>query len=418
MKATIIHCEKCGAQLEPAEGATSVACPYCKTVSQIAGRASGPQAVFTGAAPQVVVTVGRPIPIPTKKLSMGIRLVLLLAVLGPVVGIVVGIGGAAIGVATSLGVGLPSFGGVDQWEGVHGALLTDVSGDGVPDLLGRARYVGSSDRVTLAAFDGTSGALLWESEALGTYTETYQGSLGLAEDLLLFADEGGQLRTFSARDGEPSWHASLADKATRFCQEAPGQVRVDLANGSATRLLLADGHLAPPPPEGAACARLADDGAEGDPSYTLSTDSISGEPVGGMRARTTLRRDGGPTVYLGTRSAGSSVPMIGVVFDDPAQSWKSDLAATRPLETGPWAPEVGAVTADRVYTVYGFTDTSRPRMLVAFDLAGQRRWETPLPNTMPLTSVQATDDRIFVSQWGHLQAFDAATGEATFSIGR
>jgi hypothetical protein len=36
---------------------------------------------------------------------------------------------------------------------------------------------------------------------------------------------------------------------------------------------------------------------------------------------------------------------------------------------------------------------------------------------MPVTMVQATDARVFVAQWGTLQAYDAATGAEAFAIG-
>jgi hypothetical protein len=67
--------------------------------------------------------------------------------------------------------------------------------------------------------------------------------------------------------------------------------------------------------------------------------------------------------------------------------------------------------------VYAFTDTQKPRMLVAFDLSGQRRWETPLPNTAPLAAVQASGGHVFVTQWGRIQAYDAKDGKKAFAIG-
>jgi LSD1 subclass zinc finger protein len=420
MQTAIATCQHCGAQLEAATGAASVQCPYCKTVNQIAR--SAPAGASTPFGPRIEVVISSLVraqaaPRAANKL---ILVVILLAVGSAVIPAIIG-AFSVFSVFSSLPSlpSLPSGAGIlsgsAQWEGVHGAILTDLTGDGVPDLLGRLRDV-SADSVTIAAFDGTSGAKLWETGSLGTYSDTYQGSLAFAEGLLVFASPTGQLQTFASSDeGKPRWRASLADRAEGFCQETPGQIRVDLADGSASRFLLADGGLAPAPSAAPECARVATDSADGDPSYSISTSGRA--EIEGMRARTFLRRDGGPTVVLGVRDKGTSVPMIAVLAGDPARTWKSDLAGTRPLETGPFPPEIGAVTADRAYTVYAFSDSGKPAMLVAFDLAGQRRWEVPLPTTMPVTMVQATDARVFVAQWGTLQAYDAATGAQAFAIG-
>ena len=413
MQTAVATCQHCGAQLEMAADATSVPCPYCKTVNQVAR--SAPAGAPMPFGPRIEVVIPTPVAQVAPR-AVG-KLVLVFVLLGAgaaLIPIFIGLF-TAFSVSSSLPSGAGLFSGSAQWEGVHGAILTDLTGDGAPDLLGRLRDV-SADSVTIAAFDGTSGAKLWETGSLGTYSDTYQGSLAFAEGLLVFASPTGQLQTFASGDGgQPRWRASLADKATGFCQEGPGQIRVDLADGSAARFLLADGGLAPAPSAAPECARVATDGADGDPSYSISTSGRA--EIEGMRARTFLRRDGGPTVVLGTRDKGTSVPMIAVLAGDPARTWKSDLAGTRPLETGPFPPEIGAVTADRAYTVYAFSDSGKPAMLVSFDLAGQRRWEVPLPTTMPITMVQATDARVFVTQWGTLQAYDAATGAQAFAIG-
>jgi hypothetical protein len=141
--------------------------------------------------------------------------------------------------------------------------------------------------------------------------------------------------------------------------------------------------------------------------------------VEGMNVRAVMQRSGGPKVALGTRDRGTSVPMIAAVFDgDPSRNWKSDLAGTRPLETGPFASERGALTASHAFTDYGYSDISKPHSLVCFDLGGHRQWETPLPGRDPIGSIQATDQRVFVSQWGRLTAYDASSGKTLFAIGK
>jgi outer membrane protein assembly factor BamB len=258
--------------------------------------------------------------------------------------------------------------------------------------------------------------------------------LGLADDTLLFAASSGDLRAYSVRDGRKRWSSSLPEKATGFCKaERPGDVRVRLADQRSTHVRLSDGQASPPasqpaPPAHAprgkereveACVRLvSDDGKTGDPSYELRSASSFDVAVEGMSVRAELQRAGGPKIVLGTREKGTSVPMIAAVFEDAGRNWKSDLAGTRPLDTGPFAPELGAVTAGRAFTEYGYTDIMKPHALVCFDLGGHRQWETVLAGKDPISAIQATDQRVFVSQWGRLSVYDAANGKAVFSIGR
>jgi hypothetical protein len=390
--------------------------------------------------PVVVVTPRRPIAV-TRLIVRAVILVVLLGVAA------VRFAMMPKGSSLTAGIPLPVIGISNaQWEGVHGAILADVNGDSVPDILGRSRYVIGGDRVTLAAFDGASGAKLWESDALGTYSQTYQGALGFADDVLLFATPNGELRAFGAHDGKKRWTSSLPEKAAEFCKgDRPGEVRVRLADKASAHIRLADGQAAaaaaprsaspsataPPPPPGAhgarprdakeadTCLRVASDDAKaGDPAYEVRSVSFVDVKVDGMSVRTMVRRGDGPKIVVGARDKGTSVPMIAAVFDDASRNWKSDLAGTRPLETGPFPPETLAVTASRAFTEYGFTDSSKPHALVAFDLGGHRQWETPLPGRDPISSVQATDARVFVSQWGRLSVYDAATGKAAFSIGK
>ncbi|MBI4952255.1 MAG: PQQ-binding-like beta-propeller repeat protein [Myxococcales bacterium] len=411
-----IKCSHCGAPLDVPEDARSTRCAYCGTQVRIEPRAPAPPPVAAPpAAPtpspdfarRVAALQARPRPSAAGRVVTTLVLVLVL-------------GGGGLFVALQKS-GCSALGS-DQWEGVHGAILADVNGDGAADIVGRMRRVTGGDRVWLAAFDGATGKELWKSEALGPYLETYQGMLGLAEDTLLYASAGGELVAFGLRDGQRRWRASLPEKATGFCAGDAGTVRVGLANKSEAAVRLSDGQAAPRAAgaAGAAspCKRLADDGEHGDPSFETEEHPGFDKGLPGLRVDLELRRADGPRILLGTRSEGTQVPMIGVVYPaDPARTWKSELAATRPLETGPFGPEAGAVTNDRVFTVYQFTDSSRPRMLVAFDLSGHRLWESPLPNTAPLSAVQAADGRVLVSQWGRIQSYDGASGKQLFAIG-
>lgn len=320
------------------------------------------------------------------------------------------------------GVPAPVATSLMQWEGVHGAILTDVNGDGVADVVGRARYVIGGDRVTLAAFEGATGKTLWESIPLGTYTDTYTGLLGLADDTLVLCQAGGQMSGWSVKDGTRRWTGTLPEKTKHLCKgDHAGEVRVVLADDTAVVLRLTDGHASAPTPApkaGGTCVRLTtDQEREGDAS--VERHDVMGEDVkvDGMRGRFTLQRAGGPKIVLGYRAKGTAVPMIAALFADPSRDWKSDMPASRPLEasTAPWP--TAALTSNRIVTDY--RPASGPdEQLVAFDLIGRRLWETPVPDSMPLSAIGADDHRVFVSQWTHLTVLDASTGRTVYTIGR
>jgi outer membrane protein assembly factor BamB len=381
--------------------------------------------------------VHRPfVPATRRRAAAGVRL-LVRAVILIVILVVAVVQYAARRQSASLldGLHLPVVGVTNMaWEGTHGAILIDVNGDRIPDIIGRLRYVLGGDHVTLGAFDGQTGDKLWETDPIGTYTQTYQGALGLADETLLFAATNGELRAFGVHDGKKLWTGSLPEKSAGFCKgDRPGDVRIRLADQRIAIVRLSDGQAvgapAPPPPPSRggrgkekdvdSCARIAsDDGKAGEPGYEVRSAGLYEVAVEGMTVRGVLQRSGGPRIALGTREKGTSVPMIAAVFDDPSRNWRSDLAGTRPLETGPFAPELGAVTTSRVFTEYGYTDIGKPHSLVCFDLGGHRQWETGLSSKSPISSIQGTDQHVLVSQWSRLSVYDASTGKALFAIGK
>jgi hypothetical protein len=219
------------------------------------------------------------------------------------------------------------------------------------------------------------------------------------------------------KDGKKRWSGSLPEKAESFCKGAAGQVGVHLADRTTVSIQLADGQAGAAKPGGQACTRLADDAKGGDPSFSL-LDEAGAPGIPGMFVRVTMQRTGGPKILVGEHSPGTSVPMMAGVFTDATRNWKSDLAGTRPLETSSQGLSAGALTNGRAYTFYCFTSGgATPCVLVSFDLSGHRQWETTLPDASPIEDVRATDAKIYVSQWGHIDAYGAADGKPVWRIG-
>ena len=429
-----MKCSNCGALLSTPLAGAPLRCTYCGATTLV--QAAPPPAAASMPAHAIMGPgVYPPNARPARAAGAGCALSAVISVVALV---------AAGGVGAFLLVkGSHGAGGSDRftWEGVHAAILTDLNGDGVPDIVGRLRYEGGKDAVTLGAFDGATGKKLWESDTVGSYTDTNQGKLGMAEGSLLFATEAGQLIAYGLHDGKRAWASSLPERADGFCRTDAGQVAIRLVNKGFAVVRLSDGQpgtgakptiaprkitvhgvnmkdpLGQPGVDADGCGRLTDDTATGDQSSAMS--DVGGEiEVDGMRPSVMLQRVGGPKIVLGTRKEGTPVPMIAGLFADASRDWTSDLASTNVLQTCPSSPTVGAVTNDRAFTSYGWTaGGDKPRNLVAFDLSGHRLWDIPLPDGSPLTSIQATDTKVLVSQWGRLMVYDAATGRALYALG-
>jgi hypothetical protein len=421
-------CSGCGTSLPPfVESDGTVRCGACGTVNRPGGPAGfgippggysgygGASAGAPGGGRVVIIVIAVIAAVVVLLMLLGAGAAFFLARRATPTPVAIGGGGSTGGGSGPVATSIPAR--ADSWEGVHGIVFADANGDGVPDVVGRLREAGGADRISLGAFDAATGRKLWESAPLGTYHDTFQGLLGFEQDTLVLCGATGKTSGVGLRDGKTRWSGTLPEKATALCKgDRPGEVRVVLADASSVVLRLADGRTSAPAPRSGGCARIPNDEKDGDPGY--ETRSMMTVEANGMTARVALQRPGGPEILLGYRSKGTSVPMIAAVFADPLRSWKSDMPGTNPLETGTSMSQEGVVTASRACADYGFSSMVKPHMVVCFDLAGHRLWETALLDTAPISAIQSDDRRVFVSQWGRLTVLDAARGTHLYSIGR
>jgi outer membrane protein assembly factor BamB/DNA-directed RNA polymerase subunit RPC12/RpoP len=389
----VVKCSNCGAALPSRVGSEGLHCEYCGTLNVLEEEPAAPVREQP-ARPSIDLPKPAAAVSPAAKPRAG-------GGCGPWVALIVLIiGGVAFWLVRRPG-----------WEGVHGVIFTDLNGDGVPDFVGREQ---STLGVSIGAFDGNGGGELWSGPYLGAYLDTYQGTLGLAGDTVLFSMPTGELYAFGAKDGKKRWTTRLQDKATGFCKgSTDAEVIVQLGGKITTLVRLSDGGVAAASGAASPCVQLPDDHPAGDPS--CATADAGKYQVEGMTVETALKHPGGPTILVGYHATGTNVPMIAAA---DGASWKSDVPAARPLET-----EVdgfggkAAISSTRVFTEYSFRQNSDLRGLVAFDFAGHRLWEIEMGSDQPLTAIQATETRVFVSQWGELHVYDAATGKKVRAIG-
>ncbi|HVK78115.1 MAG TPA: PQQ-binding-like beta-propeller repeat protein [Kofleriaceae bacterium] len=425
MRAIQVRCPNCGASLAADADAAAVTCSYCGTSSRIQTRSR----VFQVPRPLPPAPDAAPRPVARQRVNGAVMAVPFLVISVAIASSVMYAGSkAGQGVIRQLGGGGPAL----RWSG-DVPVLADVDGDGADDLIGFSRYVLDGDRMHLAAISGATGALLWESPRLGTYTEVYQGVVAAAGDRVLLATSAGALAGFDRATGQPRWEAQLGEKVAHLCAGEPGTIVVGTADERWHTVALDSGsrrdraamvipdHRRGRPKRAAeasqdVCAPLATSQRETMPGlFTL--DSWSELPtVDGMRLERIARRGDGPLIGIGTKQPGTAVPMVAVL--EPKPGWRAQVAATSPLDSRA-EDHLVTITADAVVAVYQPPDG--PPHVTAFELAdGRRRWDRPVRKglTIVMTGLVTTGSRVVLSSWGHLQGFDLATGEPVFTIGQ
>lgn len=423
MRAIQVKCSQCAAVLKVEPDRDFVDCDYCGTRSTVQRRTR----VFQIPRPVVApVKVAAETPRVAVQLVNRTRMVVSLlstlftfALIGGIFWFVNkqverATGKSVLGLAKSAASG--GGGGRMTWLGHGPALLENLDKDRIPDPVGRVRYVADGDLCYLAAFSGATGERLWQSPALGSYSDTYQGRLIQADRLLLFADPRGSLTAYRAADGATQWTVSLSDKVERACRLDARSIAIQTADMSWQTVTLASGaaRRSSGPP---GCTRLPDDDDDtGDPALVVMQPGSLKVP--GMAVDRVVRRGRGPPVAVGTRNPGSAVPML-ARLDRNRAAWKVAVPAESPLSARPSAPEFVSVTDRQACAIYQKQDSSPPH-LTCFDLeSGVRRFDSEIEmgTTIVMEALVWSGGRFFLSSWGHLQVLDGQSGRRLQLIG-
>ena len=422
MRAVSVRCPNCGASLDAALDAPAVTCTYCGTTARVQGRSRVWQ------VPQPLPpTSGPPLPVARQKPTALIVVPLL------IVAAVIALPIIVVSTKGGLRLNRAQLG----WWGTT-PVLADVDGDGADDVIGFSRYVLDGDRMHLAAFSGATGKKLWETPKLGTYTDVYQGVIATADDTVVVAMPTGALRGYARTTGAARWETQVGEKVDHLCAgDRTGTIAVGTADKRWHRVTLADGGRADMVPlrvaerdegavarvlgtaEAGGCEPLASSEREGMPGLRTA-ESWSGMPeVEGMRVERIARRDGGPVIAIGTKQPGSAVPMM-AALDGARVRWKVIVPATDPLNTRA-EDHLMTIGGDVVVAAYEISSSNEPPHLTAFALAdGRRLWDVPVQKgtTIVMTALAIAGTNVVLSSWGHLQAYDLATGARQFRIGQ
>ncbi len=269
-----------------------------------------------------------------------------------------------------------------SWQGTNQAIIVDINKDGTPDVIGRGRQVNRGDIITVLALDGATGATRWQSDPVGTYTETYRSPLTLVGELFLFATDAGEVTAFDVATGTKKWSVALPERISYFCSTPtgePGAVtaddmlrtlgRTDGAPGTATQL----------PKQGAdndsKCKRGMSDGQLGTPRRPRSgAIDTSLQRKLDVYADSVVEGPGG-RVLGATPNKGTRVTTLIAIDDKNNERWRVRAAKNNLAAEGP--PRVMVVGDKEVCAIYF---ESSKGMISCFSMAdGTRLWDAEVP---------------------------------------
>ncbi|MBA2538245.1 MAG: PQQ-binding-like beta-propeller repeat protein [Deltaproteobacteria bacterium] len=463
MRAVIVRCPNCNANLQVQSTVISATCQYCGTVARIQARTAMFQIPKAPAMPvqsAQMMNADRiaqlqqlaKMPIAVQKAS--VFLVLLPLILMAVIG-----GGVYFAVNKARGTFGGLVGNSMMWAG-HPPTVMDLDGDGMGDLVGLVRYVHSGDRAHFAAYSGKTGNQLWESEQVGTYSDLTQTQFGGVGGVLYVATKDGKLIARNAKDkGTLKWEISFGEKIDAMC-----------GNGNELSVATADQKwwivdAAGKKRAGKKLIRLDRDYTNDDAKNHFA--SVGGEggdvciPLGwnhrtpsgvvalqawrdvanidGMRIEMLIKRPGGPAIAIGSKQPGTSVPLLARLGaapvpppEDPKKrrthrdekellpgaAWKTEVPAVDPLNSRLDAEHV-TLSDKAVFALYQISNSKHH--LAAFDLAsGKRLWDREIAHGsgFVVVGLTFTGDVVALSTWSSLTAYAVSDGSDRYVVGK
>jgi DNA-directed RNA polymerase subunit RPC12/RpoP len=453
MRAISIKCPNCNASLEAGESAHKVRCNYCGTESRIQHRTRFLERKIELPKPKPAERK-----MPVAKQRHGRRWIAIITVITTILPLAVGgaifwtvmekVGGIeevgnALGRAADVVTG-------DQWTygGGGNALMYDVNGDEYPDIIAPIRYVQKDDSYYLAAFEGRGGSQLWKSETFGNHDDANQGVTVLHNKVIGQADSRGNFSGFSADDGKRLWKVSLGEKVRQVCADSEISLALKLTDKTWKNINLADGTIITYDDEPNTCGRVAIHARQGQVDLDYSSANRRRRrpkiKIDGMRVDEliSLLAEPGHQVALGHKDPGTRIPMVAYLKTPQSEEeeegeskkkrrkkkkrkpkaevmWSSELPALDPLSVDEGAPEFVGVNKSFIATIYEPKEGA-PHVVLFSREGGQRIWDSPLPGdgSFVITSIDMTPERVYVGQWGRLNAFDIEQGRLVFSLGR
>ena len=462
MRAVIVRCPNCNANLQVESTVYSTTCQYCGTVSRIQARTAMFQIPKPPAMPKQAASMTNADRIAQlqqlAKMPVAVQRASLVLVLLPFILMAVVGGAVFMAVRKAGGIGGVLGSNTMMWAG-HPPALSDVNGDGTPDVIGIARYVQDNDRAHFVAYDGKTGDKLWETETIGKYSDLSQDQYGAVGDTLYITTKDGKLIARNLKtSGVVKWELSLGEKIDAMC--AYGKELAITTADSKWWIIDAAGKKR----EGQKLVRLTRDytndgireafdragGEAGDVCMPLGWDhrtppgviALPGHSelanIAGMRIEVLIKRPGGPAIAVGNKQPGTSVPLLARLAPSPAQTpmprkggrteqerkallpsaaWRVDVPASDPLNARLDNKHV-TISDKAVFALYEISNSKHH--LAAFSIAdGKRLWDRELTHGsgFVIVSLTVVGDMVGVTTWQSFTTYSAADGSERYRIG-
>ncbi|QDV05074.1 Outer membrane protein assembly factor BamB [Planctomycetes bacterium Poly30] len=436
MKAFVMRCPDCGAQLKADKGLTE--CTYCGTSIMIDdGKEAPADLAPPGAIPQVADASGPDI---SPRLILTGSLVLLVV---SIIGIANSLReeGAASRVErgrapTSRPVALSGSSAPKaptiRW-GARKPVVQAIDEDEVLDLV--TSFDGADSEVYVAALNGIDGSVLWRTEAVPGLSGGARARILVGKTAVFAAGPTGELTAFSLREGGTLWTIRLAEVVASIHPlegvEEP-TVAVRLKDESHVRVSLARGGLQPGhPDEGEWPEALPSLSGVNENAGTKTVNVFGTRRMGELTIDHALvALDGSFQIGLGRRRKGSETPTLlrldGVTGDpldrtEWKEIWKTPIAGVDPLAARLPLGLSGFFHASHEYACAAYMGEGAigmsPTRFSAFDMTdGRRLWDRELPERAMFTSVTVVGHRVYVVAGRQLMVLDVVSGELLFSV--
>lgn len=469
MRAIQIRCPNCGASQDVQATAMTITCSYCQTQSRVRPRTGFFEAPMKLPPQPQLARLPIAVQQHTRRwlVSFSVGMAMFVGLMAIVPMIIV----HKVRSATQRAAAGTSHDGRSgltlNWSSDR-PLVADANADNVGDLLGRLRGLDGTDSVHLVAFNGANGAKLWQTR-LGTYQETYQGTLALLGPQLLYVSNRGLARGFDIKTGAQTWKVNILEQLESACKAGDSfylltadkrWVKLDHQSGKASEVR-----------EPAGCVPLATDGHRGTPPGLEVIDDWHDQVpkprnFDGMYIGTHVIVDGNERLAIGYKSPGTHVPMVAryrvgnyqppaeealpeITDDMPARRkrqlrreqrereremqklaraatfelvWKAVVPASDPLGASASTPEHFGVSrdADCVVVPYSMQGDKPIHVACLSWKSGEHKWDAAMPRAFidRIEGLAVSDERAFFSMSSRVHTLDLATGKILFSVGQ
>ncbi len=415
MRAVVIKCPNCGADVQAGADSETATCAYCGTTAYVQRRSRMLQ------IPRAIPPQRQQMPVARVRqtfTAIGCFAVMaIVATVGTGVFMAVNRARRAVHSATS-SLRTPT------WDGVGATILTDINGDGTADAIGRLRVI-QGETMYLGAFDGATGKRLWLTETLGARGDMINTPSGLTGGVVVIGAGPGEVVGVSASDGSIKWKIRLSEKIKAICAGASTDtVVVETADKRRQVVALADGAV-----QGVVdgpCTPLPTDSSRASSAdreiYSWAGDNSELAPsrLEGIDAREAVHDPhSGVTIAVGNKKPGTRVGMVAAYHPgDNTPLWTALVPAGDPLKAYEGAPELEHVDVDgdAVAVAYKMEFQGKFRVTLFGAADGKRRWDSAVPSKLPLAAVRLAPKHVFVSCWGALLVYDRATGRLLHTL--